>query len=79
MIDLLERRQATERQHRLDRAARLRNLRDAIAVRPGIELPATVIVVDDIVTTSATLEACASVLRAAGADEVYGFAVAREV
>ena len=42
-------------------------------------MPATVIVVDDIVTTTATLEACASVLRAAGVREVYGFAVAREI
>jgi predicted amidophosphoribosyltransferase len=42
-------------------------------------VPATVILVDDIVTTTATLEACASVLRGAGVEEVYGFAVAREV
>jgi predicted amidophosphoribosyltransferase len=39
----------------------------------------TVIVVDDIITTTATLEACASVLRQAGVEAVYGFAVAREV
>ena len=48
-------------------------------VAPGLALPSTVIVVDDIITTTATLEACASVLRDAGADAVYGFAVAREV
>ena len=42
-------------------------------------MPAAVIVVDDIVTTTATLEACASVLRSAGVREVYGFAVAREI
>ncbi len=35
--------------------------------------------VDDIITATATLEACASVLVEAGAKEVYGFAVAREV
>ena len=30
-------------------------------------------------SSTATLEACASVLRDAGAEKVYGFAVAREV
>jgi ComF family protein len=79
VTSLLERRTATERQHRLDRAARLRNLRDAIGMRPGAAPPAVAIVVDDILTTAATLEACASVLREGGSREVYGFAVAREV
>ena len=77
--DLLVRRRATTRQHRLDRAARLRNLRDAFAMRPDARAPPVVILVDDILTTSATLEACAAVLRDAGAARVLGFAVAREV
>ncbi len=77
--DLLLRRRATTRQHRLDRAARLRNLRDAFAVKPDARAPPMVILVDDILTTSATLEACAAVLRDAGAAHVFGFAVAREV
>ena len=79
LTDALERGHATERQHRLDRAARLRNLRDAIAARPGATAPTVAIVVDDILTTSATLEACASALRAAGTTGVYGFTIAREV
>ena len=78
--DLLARSRPTTKQHRLDRAARLANLRDAFAVPTGVSsVPDVVIVVDDIVTTTATLEACASVLRSAGVREVYGFAVAREV
>ncbi len=77
--DLLLRQRATTRQHRLDRAARLRNLRDAFAVRPDARAPPVVILVDDILTTSATLEACAAVLRDAGAAHVFGFALAREV
>ena len=77
--DLLLRLRATTRQHRLDRAARLRNLRDAFAVKPDARAPPMVILVDDILTTSATLEACAAVLRDAGAAHVFGFAVAREV
>lgn len=79
VADLLERQRATTQQHRLDRAARLRNLRDAFAVRAHAPPPPVVILVDDILTTSATLEACAGVLRAAGATRVLGFAVAREV
>lgn len=77
--DLLARPHATTKQHRLDRAGRLRNLRGAFVMRPNARPPPAVIVVDDILTTSATLEACASVLREAGVLHVYGFAIAREV
>jgi ComF family protein len=75
----LERVRPTTKQHRLDRAARLANLRGAFRAVPGAPVTPTVIVVDDIITTTATLEACASVLREAGVEAVYGFAVAREV
>ncbi len=76
---LLVRQVATTKQHRLDRAGRLRNLRGAFAVNAAARPPPTVIVVDDILTTSATLETCASVLREAGVMHVYGFAIGREV
>ena len=79
IADALERTRPTTKQHRLDRAARLANLRGAFGVKAGASVPARAIVVDDIITTTATLEACASVLVEAGAEEVYGFAVAREV
>jgi ComF family protein len=77
---LLERARPTTKQHRLDRAGRLANLRGAFALRsPVHEVPPRTIVVDDIITTTATLETCASVLRAAGVGEIYGFAIAREL
>ena len=80
VLDLLERVRPTTKQHRLDRAARLANLRDAFRVRAAVRsVPSALIVVDDIVTTTATLEACASVLRSAGVRDVYGFALAREI
>lgn len=73
----LRRVRPTTRQHRLDRMARLQNMRGAFeSVGP---VPTAVILVDDILTTAATLEACAAVLRAAGTEAVYGFAIAREV
>jgi ComF family protein len=79
MLELLVRKRATTKQHRLDRNGRLRNLRGAFGVVSGARPPPAVILVDDILTTSATLEACAAVLHAAGAEEVFGFAIAREV
>ena len=77
--DVLVRARATTKQHRLDRAGRLRNLRGAFQLAEGARLPPGVILVDDILTTSATLESCAGILRQGGCDPVYGFAVAREV
>ena len=77
--DILVRARATSKQHRLDRAGRLRNLRGAFRLTKGACPPPAVILVDDILTTSATLESCAGILREAGCEAVYGFAVAREV
>lgn len=77
VADCLQRVRPTTRQHRLDRAARLRNLQGAfVAADAGSE---TAILVDDIITTTATLQACAGALGAAGCRKVYGLAVAREV
>jgi ComF family protein len=79
VLDLLVRHRPTTRQHGLGRAARLHNLRGALGVRGASRSPPVAIVVDDILTTSATLEACAETLRRHGAHRVFGFAVAREV
>jgi ComF family protein len=79
VAEILVRRRPTTQQHRLDRAARLRNLRDAFALQPAARPPPTVVLIDDILTTSATLEACAAVLRAQGAGRVMGVTVAREI
>jgi len=79
VLDILERRRSTARQHGLGRVARLHNLRGAFAVRPARRVPREAILVDDILTTSATLEACAEALRSEGSERLFGFAIAREV
>jgi ComF family protein len=60
----------------LDRADRRRNLRGAFSVRRRLEGP-HVVVVDDVMTTGATLSALATVLKDGGASRVSGWVVAR--
>lgn len=65
-------------QSTLDRAQRLQLPRDVFAVRlPGVIRGRSIVLVDDVVTTGATLAAAARTLFAAGATRVVGVAVAR--
>ncbi|MGY0505656.1 double zinc ribbon domain-containing protein [Luteimonas sp. e5] len=73
----LQRQRATAAQSRLDKAARRRNLRGAFRCRPGTPWPAHVALVDDVMTTGATLEAAAWALRAAGVERVDAWVCAR--
>ena len=73
----LARRKTTRAQSRLDADARQRNVRDAFHADPGVPLPAHVVLVDDVMTTGATLHAAARVLQRAGALRVDAWVCAR--
>ncbi|MEM7410100.1 MAG: ComF family protein [Myxococcota bacterium] len=74
-VDALVRTRATPSQTGMSAAARRRNLAGAIASRRA--LSGTLWIVDDVVTTGATLRETARVARAAGAERVVGVCAAR--
>lgn len=77
MDDILIRMRETAPQSRLDAAARRRNLRRAFVVREGVVLPAHVVLIDDVMTTGATLHAAGDALLRAGVTRVDAWVCAR--
>jgi len=73
----LVRGRGTAPQSELDAAARKRNLRGAFAVDARAALPGHVVLVDDVMTTGATLHAAAKALRRAGVRRVDAWVCAR--
>ena len=73
----LQRHRATVPQSELDAAARRRNVRGAFGVADGTALPRHVALVDDVMTTGATLAEAARALRRAGVSRVDLWVAAR--
>ena len=80
IVEALRRRRSAPPQAQSATAeARRRNVESAFAARrPELIAAKRVLLVDDVVTTGATLDACARVLRSAGAREVMAITFARE-
>ena len=74
--DTLRRVRATAAQSELDAATRRHNVRGAFVARAG-QLPGHVALVDDVMTTGATLAECAGALHRAGVERVDVWVAAR--
>lgn len=68
---MLRRIKNTQTQTRLDEDQRQRNVRNAFVLRDNSVENKKVVLVDDVLTTGATLNECARVLKENGAREVY--------
>ncbi len=69
----------TQSQVGLDRHERLNNVSGAFYAEPRIVSGKNVLLIDDVSTTGSTLEACASALKLAGANDIVGLTLARAV
>jgi ComF family protein len=81
VVEALRRRAETAAQHSLGRGERARNVRSAFEVDPrkaAMIRGSWVVLVDDVMTTGATLTGCARALEAARAAAVSALTVARE-
>lgn len=81
VLNALVRTKNTESQTKLTREERKQNILDAFALVKGMGTQIdkqAIILIDDVCTTSATLEECARVLKAAGAREVFALTALRE-
>ena len=69
----------TRSQVGLDPVQRRQNVLGAFQARSEIVATRRVLVVDDVTTSGATIDVCASALREAGAHQVFGLTLARAV
>jgi len=77
-IDALRKTRETSAQIDVDREERLRNLRKAFAASESVQ-GRHILLVDDVITTGATVRECARVLAKAGAAEITVMALARSM
>ena len=81
MINVLERTKNTRPQVGLKREERIKNIADAFSLIPNLpNLPnsPTIFLIDDVLTTGATLNEAANVLKRSGVKKVWGIALVRD-
>ena len=82
MNELLKRKIHTKPQFQLNKLQRAKNVHGAFEVASSSKQKikgATILLIDDLATSCATLKECAKVLERAGAKRVYGVTFAREL
>jgi len=80
MVDILTRKKYTVPQMELDREGRLNNLKNVFTINESYKKileNKSILLIDDITTTSTTLEECARVLKDNGAKSVWGLVLAK--
>lgn len=80
LIDALIKTRSTLPQSELKRKARLDNIKGTFGARPGLGIQGLgILLIDDVLTTGATLDECSRVLLNGGAKRVIAFTLARGV
>ncbi len=69
--NIIKRIENTKSQTKLDEQTRRKNVSDAFALTSNGIKDKTFLLIDDVITTGATINECARVLKDAGAKEVY--------
>lgn len=62
----------SRRQSQLSKKARKKNREHAYSLKSSIQLPKNIILIDDVISTGSTANACARLLKDAGVERVYG-------
>ncbi len=77
MVELVKRTKKTKPQNKLATYERWHNMTGAIDIKKSKKVGKKILLVDDIYTTGATMNACAKVLKREGASIVIGISIAR--
>jgi len=77
--NLLERTRDTSSQVKLSRQERIENMQNAFLANPKSANNRSVLVIDDVTTTGATMFSCARALLESGAREIFGITIARAI
>ncbi len=64
------------RQSKLNKTKRMKNRDNKFSLKKWIILPDEIILIDDVISTGSTANACAKVLKEAGVKKVYGLFLA---